>query len=243
MLLRINLSNILEKREKKMSFETFGAKTLEDLDYASAVPGERVRGKNRQFVRFFHKTENEIYAKEFVQNEKTGSTKVLSTATRPVTKEWVEIITPGDKNTVETIAEDFHKREHMKEYRAFREGRTAPVGKSLDECSYIQGPIATELRIQGVHTEEQLADAPDTVMMRIPNGEGIRMFAKEAQKAKLANEQNPALQALQAQLVEAMEKIKALEVERKDIDLKPASKGKEKNLGPVNLKVKDEQVA
>lgn len=194
---------------------SFGAKTLEDFDLSSAQEGQRIKGSNRQFVRFYNKTYSEVYAKRVNINEKTGATTVLETGTRPITREFVEIITPGDKNIVDSHAEDFHKREHFKEYRAFREGRTAPLGKSIDECSYISPTIATEFRILSIHTEEQLADASDLVCGRVPDGFNLREFARESVKASLCNEKTPALVLLQSQLADAMQMIKDLQQGKK----------------------------
>lgn len=189
------------------SLPTFGAKTLEGLDTTNLSEAQRVKGSTRQFVRFYNKTMSEVYATKVKINEKTGATTVLETASRPVTREFVEIITPGDKNTIDTHAEDYHKREHFQEYQAFREGRATPIGKSIDECSYISAPIATELRILGVRTEEQLADASEVLLARLPDGFSLQQFARESVKANQMNQNNPGMVALQAELAKAMRMI------------------------------------
>lgn len=190
---------------------TFGAPTLEGLDVSTATEGKRLSGSSRQFVRFYNQTTSEVFAKKVRINEKTGATTVLETGSRPVTREYVEIITPGDKNVVNCHAEDFHKREHFRHYQAFREGRAAPMGKSIDECSYVSAPIATELRILGIHTEEQLADASELALGRVPDGFALREFARESVKVNQANQNNPAVAMLQSELAKAMDMIRELQ--------------------------------
>jgi hypothetical protein len=200
------------------SLPNFGAKTLQDIDASSIQDGRRLGGSARQFVRFFNKTCTEIFAKKVKINEKTGATTVLETGSRPVTREFVEIITPGDKNVIETHAEDFHKRENFRQYQAFREGRVAPLGKSIDDCTYISAPVATELRILGVHTEEQLADASEVVLGRLPDGFALREFARESVKVNQLNSNNPAVAMLQSELSKAMEMIRELQANKNAVE-------------------------
>lgn len=192
---------------------SFGAATLEGFDTASAQIGERLPGLKRQYVRFYSKTESEVYATEVVVNEKTGSTKVVKTAVRPVTREMVHIVTPGDtNNVVDDHAADFHKREHWREYKAFRDGKTAPLGKDIDECtSYISSPVATELRYLGVHTEEQLADASDLLCGRIANGFDLREFARSSCQARNTSKDQGAVLALKTQLEDSQKMIAELQ--------------------------------
>lgn len=180
---------------------SFGAPTLEGFDTNNVTPGERVRGANRQYVRFFWKKEPEVYAVEAIVNEKTGSAKVTKTAVREVLREMVHIKTPGDPNEVEDHAADFHKREHWRAYKAFRDGKTGPIGTDIDECtSYISPHLATELRYRGVHTEEQLADASDLLCGQIPEGFSLREFARARCKTKKSNENTQELNTLREQL-------------------------------------------
>lgn len=179
---------------------TYGLATLQGFDTRNAQEGQRVRGSGRQYVRFYNHTESQIYATKVKINEKTGATVVLETATRPITREYVEIIAPGDKNEVNTIAEDHHKREFFEQYRAFREGRVAPIGKSLDECTYIAPHIVTELNILRIVTEEQLADASELVCGRIADGFSLREFARASVKANASNKPSPELMKVQVEL-------------------------------------------
>lgn len=157
--------------------------TLQGFDLTDVQPGERIKGSARQYVRFYYKTFVEAYATDVKVNER-GTTQVVKTATREITKEMVHIITPGDKNEVDDVACDFHKREHWREYKAFRDGKTAPLGISLDDCGDFVSPhMATELKYRGCHTLEQLADASDLLCGNIANGWELREFARAKVKA------------------------------------------------------------
>lgn len=225
--------------------ETFGAKSLEGLDMSHAEAGKRVRGNARQFVRFFNHTYSEIFTKRAKVNEKTGATTILEKDVRPVTKEFVQIITPGDAGTeIFTMAEDYHKNEHFAEYRAFREGRVAPTGRPIDECAYISQPVVTELKVKRVFTEEQLASASDVLCEQIPDGFALRENARCSAKANELNA-NPAMLVLQKDLAEAMKMIRSLQggvvakepVVTEEVKEVKAKGRPKKNLGPVNLKV------
>lgn len=179
---------------------SWGAPTLEGFDLDSVQEGQRIKGSGRQYVRFYNKTYSETYAKEVKINEKTGSCQVLKTDTRPVTKEFVQIITPGDKNEYDGVAYDYHRREHWKAYKAFRDGRTAPLGLSVDEVDFISPGVATELRYYNCHTVEQLADCSDELCNQIPNGWELREFAKEKVKAETANKSSADVIILKSEL-------------------------------------------
>lgn len=183
------------------AINTFDAPTLQGFDVESAQVGQRIRGSSRQFVRFFNHTESEIYATKVKVNEKTGSTQVLETAVRDRTREFVEIVTPGDKNSPHICpAEDYHKREYWPQYKAFRDGATAPLGLSVDEASFIPQSVATELLYLGCQTVEQLADASDILCERIPHGYTLREQAKTAVKATAQNKESGRLLTLQSEL-------------------------------------------
>lgn len=174
--------------------------TLQGFDTNSMAPGERVRGSARQYVRFYSKTFNEVYASEVRHNEKTGTTQVVKTASRPITKEMVHIITPGDKNEIDDVACDFHRRQFWAQYKAFRDGKTAPLGTSLDECTFVSPSVATELRYLGCHTVEQLADASDLLSNQVANGWELREFARAHCKASGENKTGAQVQILKAEL-------------------------------------------
>lgn len=167
---------------------TWDAPTLQNFDLSNIEEGKRIGGSKRQYVRFYKRKSLEIRAKDVKVNERTGEVRVLNTEAVPVEQEFVEIITPGDKNSYNDKATDWHRREFWAHYKAFRDGKTAPLGKSIDECSYVSSNISTELLYLGVHTEEQLADASDYLCEQVPNGWELREFARASCKASMENE-------------------------------------------------------
>lgn len=197
---------------------TWGSPTLEGFDLDSMQDGQRIKGNARQFVRFYWKKFVQIYATKVKINEKTGSATVLETGTREVEKEMVEIITPGDKNIVDDFAADFHKREHWRHYKAFRDGQTAPIGTPIDECDFISPHIATELRYYGCHTVEQLADAGDVFVTNVPNGWELREYARQIVKVNEKNKDLSQVNVLKAQLEKSNEIIQAMEQRLKALE-------------------------
>ena len=199
---------------------SWGAPTLEGFDLDSVQEGQRIKGSNRQYVRFYNKTFSETYATQVKINEKTGSCQVLKTDNRPVTKEFVQIITPGDKNEYDGVAYDYHKREHWKAYKAFRDGRTAPLGLSVDEADFISSAIATELRYYGCHTVEQLADCSEDLCNQIPNGWELREFAREKVKAEALNKGSADVIILKNQLEKSNELIAKMQARLAELEVK-----------------------
>lgn len=187
--------------------------TLTGLDFSNPQVGVRVRGSTRQYVRFYKKIILELYADPASTkiNEKTGAATVVKYLSREVEKECVEIITPGDKNTVDEFADAYHKREFYPQYEAYRAGRTAPIGTPIDECEFISPHVAIELRYQGCHTLEQLADGSDTLCQIIPNGWELREFARQLAMVKRKNEASNEVNVLKAQLLKSNEVIAAME--------------------------------
>lgn len=191
---------------------TFGAQTLEDLDLNpnNIKDGQRIGGNSRrQFVRFYKKIENEVYATDVRIDPKTGSTTVIKTGIRPVEREFVHVVTPGDKNEIETKAEDFHRREFFHAYKNFRDGKGIPLGTSIEECSYIAPALQLELKYRSVHTEEQLADASDLLLEQIPDGYNLREFARANVKVRQDNAASGTVRLLRSQVDELQSALKA----------------------------------
>lgn len=166
---------------------SWGNPTLEGYDVTDVQDGKRIKGNGRQFVRFYKQKFVEVATLEAKINPTTGSSTPVKTGTREIEREMVCIITPGDTNKFEGVAEDHHRREFWPHYKAFRDGRTAPLGTSIDECSFVSASMATELRYLGCHTLEQLADASDYLCGQIANGWELREFARAQTKANLDN--------------------------------------------------------
>lgn len=195
---------------------SWDAPTLQGFD-PNIVPGERSRGASRQYVRFYKKTFIEVYAKKVKINEKTGTTQVLQTGSRPVEKEMVHIVTPGDKNEIDDVATTFHKRNFWQQYKAFRDGRTAPIGLNLDECNFISPGVVTELKYLGCHTAEQLADSSDDLCNQVPDGWMLREFAKQYCKTQTDNKQSEQVNLLRVELEKSREVITQMRQEMNEM--------------------------
>jgi hypothetical protein len=191
---------------------TFGSPTLEGLEVGPNVSdGQRIGGSSkRQFVHFYKKKIAEPYAVEVKVNERTGNVQVVKTDVRTVEKEFVRVVTPGDKNDVDDFAQDYHRREYWNHYRNFRDGKGIPLGTPIEDCHYVAPSIQTELKYLGVHTEEQLADAADILVERLPDGHSLRVFARTNCQARLDNAGSGQIALLQKQLADMAQKVEEL---------------------------------
>lgn len=190
--------------------------TLDDFDLSGALrTGRRLGGaRNRQLVIFRKEKQHEL------RNVFDEKGRIVRKVMQEVERELVRIVTPGDKNVYDGEVQEFHKREFFPQYSAFRAGKTGPIGKLLDDCDYIPPAIALELRMLGVHTQEQLADASDTLCERIPDGWELREHARvvaaservDASKEELARVRKLAEDQAQAnaEMAEELEKLRAL---------------------------------
>lgn len=190
---------------------SWDAETLQGFDIPENIQdGQRIGGSSRrQYVRFYKRKIAEPYATEVQIDPRTGSAKVLKTGVREIEREFVHIRTPGDKNEIETFAEDDHRREFFAHYRAFRDGKGIPLGTPIEECNYIAPSIQIELKYLGVHTEEQLADASEVVLERMPDGFSLREFARANCKVKLDNAASGQVNLLKSEMLKLQETIKA----------------------------------
>lgn len=202
----------------------WGAATLDNLDTENVQDGQRIGGKsNRQYVRFYNRKVMEVHATEVARNERTGEVRVLKTTPVEVEREFVQIVTPGDKNEVDQPAEDFHKREFFRQYAQFRDGKTAPMGTPIEDCSYVGPSVATELVYRGCKTEEQLADASEVLCGTIADGFSLREFARASVRAKNQNANMGQITAMRSELQKAMDRIAELEAASKGV--KPVEAG------------------
>lgn len=205
---------------------SYGSPTLTGFDLNNVKDGQRVggsqNGSSRQFVRFYKKIVPEIWTTKAKINEKTGNSTPLETEVRNIEKTFVEIITPGDKNTVDDVAQTFHMHEHRKEYVAFREGKTGPIGMPLDEAKFISAAVAMELNIQKVFTVEQLADSSEALMQTIPDGFFLREAARSVVKANAAGKVSSEVVVLKSQLDASTKAMAAMQAQ---IDAITGSKG------------------
>lgn len=201
------------------AFETWGAPTLSGFDTSNPQTGVPLASSSRQFVRFYPKKVVQVYATEVEVNERFGTTKVLKTATREKELEMVEIITPGDTNRIDCIAEEYHKSLYWKQYEAFRNNKGAIIGKPLSTCDYVPAGQLSELKYLGCHTQEQLADASDLLCGRIADGFNLREFARAMVKVDLDNASLGQVNTLKSELAKAQEAIQKLTEQQKQIQL------------------------
>lgn len=194
---------------------TFGAPVLEsEYDLTQVEYGRPLKGSsNRQYVRFYKHTSTEVCATDVKITQLHGgatSTTVLKVGTKPVTREMVQIKTPGDPTEIDGVATDWHRRMFFRQYKAFRDGRTAPLGQPIDDCNFISPHIATELKYLGCHTVEQLADASDVLCDNLGNGHELREFARSYCKAAIANKSSAQVNILSTELDKARAEIAEL---------------------------------
>lgn len=188
---------------------SFGSPTLEGIEFegSNAQGVLQMKSTGRQFVQF--------YTKEFYNPQKANTDAPYET------KLLVRIVTPGDKTEYDGVAEDYHKRAYFRNYQAFKEGKTAIVGQSVDDSEFILAPEATELRHLGVHTVEQLADASDILCEQLPRGFELREHARNWYRVNHGRSVVDTTKKLGAELNEAREvmtrQAKALEDTQKQL--------------------------
>lgn len=105
---------------------------------------------------------------------------------RPICREEerVEIIMPGNQLTqpVHRVSDE-HRQRWPQHYEAFRNNiEIAPEGTPLEDWPRLGRSAVMELKGLGFRIVEDIANAPDTVLQRLPGG-GFRM--REAAKAYL----------------------------------------------------------
>lgn len=212
-----------------------GAPTLQGFDGVNPQflqEGVPIKTSSRQYVKFYLRKVPVVKSTKVRINEKTGQVKILKTEVQHVEKEFVTIVTPGDKNVYDNVATEVHKREFWPQYQAFRDGKVAPIGKDLDECEYIPASVVTEMKYMKCFTEEQLADASDNFCDRVPDGHVYREFARAM---CLANKKlDPEVSALKNELANAnqivletrqkMRELEAMLVDHKGDPLIPEEK-------------------
>lgn len=201
--------------------QTFGSPTLEDLDYGALEQGQRVggnpRGKHRQFVRFYKQKVNYPKVIDSRINQVTGEEVNQKYAINEVEKEFVHVITPGDKNETNDLAQDYHKRQYFLQYKAFREGKGVVLGTNLDDVDFLSGNIATELRILGVQTLEMFADSSDHLCNLIPSGWELREHARAICKMNTDNKSLDQVNVLKGELETSKQMIQEMQKQMEEM--------------------------
>lgn len=190
----------------------FGSPTLQGLDVSNVQVGKRIGGvPGRQFVRFYKRVVPTCVTIEAKINEKTGSSIPVKTVVENREREFVEIVTPGEKNIVDDEVQEYHKRQFPREYIAFREGKGAPRGTPIDQLSYVPAGVVMELLIHKVQVEEQLANASDLLCGLIPDGFQLREFARASLAAREGSEVKSDVVVLKTQNDHLMKQLAAMQ--------------------------------
>lgn len=137
-------------------------------------------------------------------------------------KEFVRIITPGDKNAIfDQPVNDEHRRRFEAQYARFKKGlEQAQSGTPLEVWPQMTVGMVAELKALNVSTVEQLADLSDTLAQRIMGANQWRQKAKvflaaaagEAATTKLQAEleaRDAQIAALTQQMAELTAAVKA----------------------------------
>lgn len=106
--------------------------------------------------------------------------------------EYVEMIVPGDKNSiVDERVKDVHRERWARQYAAFKESREAPVeGTPLEEWAAVTVSQVMELKSSHVRTVEQLAGLSDSQLSKVvPMGghalrEKAQLYVSQESKAE-----------------------------------------------------------
>tara|TARA_B100000686_G_scaffold345683_1_gene430722 strand:- start:891 stop:1349 length:459 start_codon:yes stop_codon:yes gene_type:complete len=87
-------------------------------------------------------------------------------------KNYIEITVAGEKDTLRRQVEPNDINRFEAEWKAYEEGldRVPVTGTNLEELPHVDQDRANGLRLQGVHTVEQLAELHDGLLQNIGMG-------------------------------------------------------------------------
>jgi hypothetical protein len=123
-----------------------------------------------------------------------------------VEKDYVKILVPGERDTVDRPVRDEDKFRWARQWQAYHEKRQqAPEGTPID-CLFPQAPaIVATLRAMNFHVVEQLATASDIALQNI--GMGARQWQEKAKQFLAAAKDGAAFHQMQGELRARDEKI------------------------------------
>lgn len=155
------------------------------MSYSHTLPGE---ANTESFARFYlGKTQNN-------HKSKLEGHAVFDDV------EMVEIVIPGDKNTlVDTMVNDSHRQRWPQLYKAFKEGLSpSETGYPIEHWPAITAAQAANFKALHIHTVEALAGLSDGVLQNV--GLGARDLRTRAQNwLQRASDAKP-MDRLQAEL-------------------------------------------
>jgi hypothetical protein len=193
---------------------------METLDYDHNVFNSQQRDADRSLaVRFFtHPLKNDA------KSEAAG---------RPIFEdtEMVEIRVRGDRNhVVSRPVRDTDKQRFRDAYAAFRDGQKELLtGTPLAEWPIASKSMVEELRYLGFTTVEQVAEANDNTVAKVPGLSSLKSRAKAF--LDLAKGLSP-IETLQSQLETEKSKSQALEAQIADLSARFARLEAQKGAGP-----------
>jgi len=127
-------------------------------------------------------------------------------------KEFVRVETKGDTNIKDDVANDMDRRQHYRQYKAFRDGKI-PDGNPIENFDFIQPPTCMEMHMHGIHTIEQVATMPDLVCEQMKDQSGFEVRSIAAQWIKLSSPHSLGLRMTQEQseIIRLRDRVKQLE--------------------------------
>lgn len=153
-------------------------------------------------------------------------TELSDKENRPVYRdvEFVQMLTPGDRDVYFQPATEQDKRRFPKQYEAFRAGRAQEViGTPLALLPGVTGSLLEEFAYFKIKTVEGLAELSDAVAVRLP---GSQEWKRKARAFVQAAKENAPVAKVQAELEQRDAKIKALEQQLSELAAAVARKGK-----------------
>lgn len=202
-------------------FNTFDAPVLEDVRLSDFGSDGVYRGSSgkRQYKYFYKKKIAVPVTVKAEINPKTGLSIPQEIEVQEREYDFFFCLTPGDdKNIIDQPAQDWHKRENWREWQAYVDGKTGPIGTPLSELTFLGQELETELMSKKIFTVEQLADAPDAIITAIPEGMRYRKAAQVVTKTQLESSTHGKYSLLQKEMKEKEENIKALQERISDLE-------------------------
>ncbi|MGM4987418.1 hypothetical protein [Tardiphaga sp. 841_E9_N1_2] len=93
--------------------------------------------------------------------------------------DMIEVIQPGEKESVQVLATEWHKRRFQKQWQAFQDGiEQTAVGTPLDHLFPSEPGTILTLKSFNIHTVQQLAGLTDSAIGNLPMGRQLVDKAK-----------------------------------------------------------------
>lgn len=139
--------------------------------------------------------------------------------------EKVEIIIPGERDTVVKVVDDALRRRFARHYAAFKQGQqTATLsGTPLADWAGVTRGQVEELASLRIHTVEDLSNTSDVNGQRIP---GFHALKQKAQAFLASAKDGAQTQKMAAQLLERDSQIEALRKQLADLSEKVEAQGR-----------------